>query len=104
MREHALAGGVEDVRPQDWSYIRVTKIALANADASADTSLMPGFSYVQPDDGNNEDRTLAAVALPSAVAPGSEIALRVEWTARVPRTFARTGAIGNFYFIAQWFP
>ena len=26
------------------------------------------------------------------------------WTAHVPRTFARTGAIGNYYFIAQWFP
>ena len=22
----------------------------------------------------------------------------------MPRTFARTGAIGNFYFLAQWFP
>jgi aminopeptidase N len=30
--------------------------------------------------------------------------VRVEWTARVPRPFARTGAIGDFYFIAQWFP
>ncbi|PYR53963.1 MAG: hypothetical protein DMF95_02020 [Acidobacteria bacterium] len=28
----------------------------------------------------------------------------VSWTAHVPRTFARTGAIGNFFFIAQWFP
>ena len=29
---------------------------------------------------------------------------RSTWTAHVPRTFARTGAIGNFFFIAQWFP
>ena len=29
---------------------------------------------------------------------------RREWTAHVPRTFARTGAIGHFFFIAQWFP
>ena len=104
MREYALAGGFDDVRQQDWSYIRVTKIALATESGSAETDLMPGFSYVQPDDGNTEDRTLAAVALPSAVPPGGEIAVRIEWTARVPRTFARTGAIGNFYFIAQWFP
>ena len=26
------------------------------------------------------------------------------WTARVPRTFARTGRLGDYYFIAQWFP
>ena len=30
--------------------------------------------------------------------------VEIAWTAHVPRTFARTGAIGNFYFIAQWFP
>ena len=65
---------------------------------------MPGFTFVQPDDGNPDDRTLAAVALPAPVPPGGEIALRVAWKARVPRTFARTGAIGNYYFIAQWFP
>jgi aminopeptidase N len=104
MREYALAGGGEDVRQPDWSYIQVTRIALANADGSAGADLMPGFSYIQPDDGNADDRTLAAVPLPSAVAPGAEIAVRIEWTARVPRTFARTGAIGSFYFIAQWFP
>jgi hypothetical protein len=127
MREYTLAGGFDDVRKDDWSYIRVTKIALANADpstslvlrqaqddpeqrrrvgasASAETDLMARFSYVQPDDGNPEDRTLAAVSLPSPVPPGGAVALRVEWIARVPRTFARTGAIGNFYFIAQWFP
>jgi aminopeptidase N len=28
----------------------------------------------------------------------------LSWTAHVPRTFARTGVIGNYFFIAQWFP
>ena len=30
--------------------------------------------------------------------------MELAWTARVPRTFARTGAVGNYFFIAQWFP
>ena len=47
----------------DWSYINVTALALANADGTAGLDLMPGFAFVQPDDGNPEDRTLAAVAL-----------------------------------------
>ena len=59
-------------RPRDWSYIDVTALALANADGSAPLDLMPGFAYVQPDDANPEDRTLAAVALPSPVPPGGE--------------------------------
>ena len=45
-----------------------------------------------------------AVSLPQPVPSGGAIAVEVKWTAHVPRTFARTGAIGNFFFIAQWFP
>ena len=89
---------------EDWSSIDVLQLAIANRDGTAGLDLLPGFTFVQPDDGNPRDRTLAAVALPAAVAPGEEIALRVRWKAHVPRTFARTGAIGNYYFIAQWFP
>ena len=44
------------------------------------------------------------VPLPRAVAPGETITVYLEWTAKVPRTIARTGVVGNFYFLAQWFP
>jgi hypothetical protein len=104
MRERLLAGGSDDRPAEDWSYIRVTAMALANPDGTAGLDLMSGFSYVQPDDANAQDRTLAAVALPTPVEPESEIAVRVQWSARAPRTFSRTGAIGNYYFVAHWFP
>jgi hypothetical protein len=104
MRERALAGADDNHAPEDWSSMRVTAIAIANADGSAGADLMPGFVYVQPDDQNPDDRTLAAVALPAPVPAGGAIAIRVEWTARVPRPFARTGGIGNYYFLAHWFP
>ena len=48
------------------------------------------------------DRVVGAAA--AAVAPGESVTVELAWTARVPRTFARTGAIGNYFFIAQWFP
>jgi hypothetical protein len=104
MRERLLAGASDTPAAEDWSYIRVTAIALATGDGSAGLDLMSGFSYVQPDDANAKDRTLAAVALPSAVPPSGEITVRVDWTARAPRTFSRTGAIGDYYFLAHWFP
>jgi hypothetical protein len=105
LREAALAGfDTAAVRQEDWASIEVRQLALANPDGTACLDLMPGFTYVQPDDANAADRTLASVALPKPVAPGDAIALRVAWQARVPRTFARTGAIGNYYFIAHWFP
>ena len=105
LREASLAGQTtSDVRAEDWASIDVLELAVANRDGTAGVDLLPRFTFVQPDDGNPRDRTLAAVALPAAVGPGEEIALRVRWQAHVPRTFARTGAIGNYYFIAQWFP
>ena len=45
------------------------------------------------------------VTLPHAVAPGRDRSSCGSPGRRsVPRTFARTGVIGNYFFIAQWFP
>jgi hypothetical protein len=105
MRAASLAGDDPgDVDDRDWASIDLQELALAKADGSAEVDLMPGFAFVQPDDGNLQDRTLASVALPQPVLPGTEITLRVKWQAHVPRTFARTGAIGDYFFIAHWFP
>ena len=45
-----------------------------------------------------------SVALPEPVGPGETITVSIDFTAKIPRPFARTGAIGNYFFIAQWFP
>jgi hypothetical protein len=60
--------------------------------------------FIAPDDGNDNDRTVLAVALPAPIGPGGTITLDMAFTAEIPRPFARTGAIGNYFFIAQWFP
>ena len=61
--------------------------------------------FIAPDDDNPNDETVMAVPLPQPIAAGRHAStIEVAWTAHVPRTFARTGAIGNFFFIAQWFP
>ena len=44
------------------------------------------------------------VPLARPVAPGETVNVQITWSSRVPRTFARTGAIGDFYFVGQWFP
>ena len=51
-----------------------------------------------------DDKTVMEVQLDRAVAPGETIRVEIGWTSRVPRTFARTGAVGNYFFLAQWFP
>jgi hypothetical protein len=105
MRERALGGAsARRYEPDDWSRIDVTSIKLVGPASAGAADLTPLQHFVQPDDGNADDRTVMAVPLPRPVPPGGAVALEVTWTAHVPRTFARTGAIGNFFFIAQWFP
>jgi hypothetical protein len=89
---------------KDWGWTEVTRIELVGGEGAAPIDLTALRRYIAPDDGNADDRTVMAVALPRAVAPGETITVYLEWTAQVPRTIARTGAVGDSFFLAQWFP
>jgi hypothetical protein len=83
----------------DRGSIDLTKLTVVSG-----VDLLAGAKYIAPDDGNAEDRTVLSVPLAKPVAPGETVELDVEWTSHVPRPYARTGGIGNYFFIAQWFP
>jgi hypothetical protein len=100
MREQQLGRNRAFARrpASDFGGIEVSRLAIAGRD------LRPNASFIAPDDGNADDRTVLAVPLEQPVGPGQTVHVELAWTARVPRTFARTGRIGDYYFIAQWFP
>lgn len=83
----------DKVREGDWSYVVVDSIQPS-----------AGTRFAAPDDGNPDDRTVLVVTLPAPVAPGESIEVELVWHAKIPRTFARTGFRGDFFFLAQWFP
>jgi len=105
MRERRLAGDTELAeRPErDWGWIDLTSVRLIGAGGTP-TDLTSRLRFVAPDDGNVDDRTVAEIPLDVPVAPGQTINVQIAWSSRVPRTFARTGTIGHYYFVAQWFP
>ncbi len=120
LREAALGGlTYKNRRDEDRGRIDVTSVVLLTF-GSSEARLQPNATevlgrlqrtdltttkhFIAPDDGNRDDETVMAVSLPQPVAPGGRVTVEVKWTAHVPRTYARTGAIGNFFFIAQWFP
>ena len=84
---------------EGWGWTRITRLVLADG-----TDLLPGLSFERPDDGNEDDFTLARVALPGPVAPGVAITFELDFEARLPRVVARTGFAGDFHLVAQWFP
>ena len=107
MRERLFGRGAAlHGRPEaDWGWIDVTGMRLRGGAAGADdVDLLPHAAFIAPDDGNPDDRTVLRVPLPTPVAPGETIAVDIEWTTRIPRPFARTGTVGDYFFLAHWFP
>ena len=126
IRRRSTAG--DSLKQGDWSYQTVSSIQVRGVSAgiapdsdpagldgatstppamippAAAIDLTSQWKFAAPDDGNPDDRSVAMVQLPFQVEPGQSVEVEMEWLARVPRTFARTGVQGSFYFIAHWFP
>lgn len=92
------------IRQEDWAYCQVKSVKLLASGRWAGADLTAEMRYAAPDDGNADDQTVLVVPLPRPVAPGETIQVEVVWTSKIPRTFARTGYRGNYFFLAQWFP
>jgi hypothetical protein len=105
MHEHALTAWWQGIstRAEDRAAIDIASLTIKGG-AAAPVDLTSQMRFIAPDDGNKDDRTVMSVALPQSVAPGETLTIDIAFTAKIPRPFARTGAIGNYFFIGQWFP
>ena len=106
MREYALTTWFKSWRPRaraDFGSIDISSLKVMTA-LVAPVDLTKQMRFIAPDDGNANDRTVMAVALPAAIGPGQKATVEIEFTVRIPRPYARTGVVGDNYFIAHWFP
>lgn len=98
------AARLPDFDKEEWGYSRVEAMRILGDPAFKGFDLKPSLTFRHPDDGNELDRTVFSVKLPKPLAPGETITLEIEWQGRIPAPLARAGVIGDYYFIAQWFP
>jgi hypothetical protein len=106
MREDRLGGGWSgtfELKNDELAAIDVTSIK-ATGGAIAAVDLTKDMRFIAPDDGNGDDRTVMVVSLGSPVGPGQSITLDISWTLKIPHAVDRTGAVGNYFFLGQWFP
>jgi aminopeptidase N len=103
MRERRFASGSTPPRDDAWGSIDVTAIRVRRPDGAV-ADVTTAMRFIAPDDGNTADRTVMTVPAPAAIGPTETIDVEIEWRAKIPRPFARTGYIDDYYFIAQWFP
>ena len=106
LRQRKLVGddAFGDAPEADFGYTEIATIAVLNDDGSDRADLKPVLRFISPDDQNRDDRSLASAELPTPVQPGETLRLRISWQGRFPRNFDRTGVIGNYFFVSQWFP
>jgi hypothetical protein len=98
-------GRYVDAYGDPWGYIDVDEVAQDTRGLGGDEEAAKAeLGYIQPNDGNPFDRTLAEVTLPTPVPAGGELVLRLRFTARMPVTIARTGCAEGWCHVAQWFP
>ncbi|MFN8643313.1 MAG: M1 family metallopeptidase [Candidatus Binatia bacterium] len=84
--------------PNGWGRIDLATLRVDGRD------LLGQLAFVQPDDGNPHDRTLARLALPAPLPPRASLELESEFVVTLPRLFVRSGHAAPFFFVAQWFP
>jgi hypothetical protein len=86
--------------PKDkWAWVEVTSMRTADG-----ADLKASEQFIQPDDGNPDDRTVARYPLPAPLAPGEWVELDIAYDAQLPGVFARNGVQNDYALGGQWFP
>jgi hypothetical protein len=104
LRSRWHRGPQRAVREEDWGFLEVESVRRAAGPGYPATDISGRARFASPDDGNPDDRTVLVVSLPTPVGPGETVQVEMTWRAKIPRTFARTGFRGDYYFFAHWFP
>ena len=101
-KENGYQLGRLGANQDDYGYTNVKSIKVV--DARGETDITDTFHYIQPDDGNKDDQTVCQVRSVKPVPDGQSITFRIEFETKQPLPVARTGAIRDYHFVAQWFP
>ncbi|MFD1957116.1 M1 family metallopeptidase [Paenibacillus thailandensis] len=99
MRESGGRLREDKATADSYGYMKLTSLTTEQGE-----SLLPRLHFVRPDDGNENDYTLAKLRLPEPVAPGASVTLQMNFEVKLPEVFARMGYSGQFVMAGQWFP
>lgn len=84
---------------QNWGSIYITAMKIRGGER-----LYNKIKYIQPDDSNENDRTVISVSLQKPIKPNETITLDIDFKAKLPKIFARTGFADDYFLVGQWFP
>src|SRR5579864_5081164 len=103
VREAKLYGS-RDVEYENWKDKYSGSEEIKSFEVEGQGDLTKNLQFIQPDDGNTDDKTVVDVHLPKAIAPGSYVQFKIAFHDQMPETQARSGWKRDFLLGGQWFP
>jgi hypothetical protein len=103
VREAKLAGS-RDTTYEKWEAKEYGSEEIKSLEVVGQGDLTSQLHYIQPDDGNKDDKTVAEVHVPKAIAPGAYAQFKIAFHDQMPETQARSGWKRDFLLGGQWFP
>jgi len=103
VREAKLEGS-RDTAYDKWEADEYGSEEIKSIEIVGQGDLTSRLHYIQPDDGNKDDKTVADVSLARAIAPGEYVQFRIAFQTKFPETQARSGWKRDFVLGGQWFP
>jgi hypothetical protein len=100
----ARAEGTRDVEYRHWKPEEFGSDEIERFEVVGMGDLTANLHYIQPDDGNKDDKTVIEAVLPKAVEPGEFVQFKIKFHDKFPETQARTGWKRDFTLGGQWFP
>jgi len=103
VREAKVAGS-RDVGYEKWKDKQYGSEDIKSLEVVGQGDLTAQLQYIQPDDGNKDDKTVVDLKLPKAIAPGGFVQFKIAFHDQMPETQARSGWKRDFVLGGQWFP
>src|SRR5579872_2080079 len=103
VREAKVAGS-RDVAYDKWEAKEYGSEDIKSLEVVGQGDLTSQLQYIQPDDGNKDDKTVTELRLAKPVAPGDSVQFKIAFQTKFPETQARSGWKRDFVLGGQWFP
>ena len=96
--------GSRDTTYEKWKPEEYGSEDIQRFEVVGQGDLTSQLQYIQPDDGNKDDKTVVDIKLPKPIAPGQFVQFKIAFHDQMPETQARSGWKRDFMLGGQWFP
>ena len=103
VREAKIAGN-RDTSYDKWESKEYGSEDINRIEVVGQGDLTSRLKFIQPDDGNKDDKTVVDLPLAKPIPAGGYVQFKMSFQTRFPETQARSGWKRDFVLGGQWFP